>query len=81
MNEFDFDKDWDFEKNVTERDVWDLPNYFARDDGFALWKVVKQYVKEVIEIFYHEDKDIEEDVELQRWIKEICRYTSLSEML
>ena len=76
INEFRFDKDWDFEKNVEERDVKDLPNYFARDDGLELWYVVKQYVKDIIDIFYKNDNDVQSDEELQRWIKEISRYIS-----
>ena len=74
INEFRFDRDWDFEKNVEERDVKDLPNYFARDDGLELWHVVKQYVKDVVDIFYKNDNDVQLDEELQRWIKEISRY-------
>ena len=57
MNEFSFDKDWDFEKNVIERDVMDLPNYFARDDGLELWYAVKTYVQDVIDIFYLNDEE------------------------
>ena len=74
INEFRFDRDWDFEKNVEERDVKDLPNYFARDDGLELWHVVKQYVKDVVDIFYESDNDVQSDEELKRWIKEISRY-------
>ena len=74
INEFSFDKDWDFEKNVIERDVMDLPNYFARDDGLELWYAVKTYVKDVIDIFYLNDEDVRVDDELQRWFKEISRY-------
>ena len=73
MNEFNFETDWDFEKNVEKRDVWDLPNYFARDDGLALWFVIKGYVKDVIDIFYSNNEDIQKDKELQRWFLEISR--------
>ena len=74
INEFSFDKDWDFERNVKERDVMDLPNYFARDDGLELWYAVKTYVQDVIDIFYLNDEDVRVDDELQRWFKEISRY-------
>ena len=80
INEFSFDKDWDFERNVIERDVMDLPNYFARDDGLELWYAVKTYVQDVIDIFYLNDEDVKEDDELQRWFKEISRYVSHLEL-
>ena len=70
--EFRFDTDWDFEKNVEERDVMDLPNYFARDDGLELWNTIKQYVQKVVDIFYLRDEDVMEDRELSEWMKEIA---------
>jgi arachidonate 12-lipoxygenase (R-type) len=73
MQEFRFDIHWDYEKGVNERDVWDLPNYFARDDALALWKTFKKYVTGVIDIFYLDDNDVKEDVELAMWMKDITR--------
>ena len=33
IEDFHFDFDWNYKKNVDEREVHDLPNYFAKDDG------------------------------------------------
>ena len=71
MEEFRFNYDWDFQKNVNERDVHNLPNYFAKDDGLALWKAIKKYVRDVVNFFYFRDNDVKQDEELGSWIKEI----------
>ena len=71
MEEFRFDLDWNYKKNVDERDVHDLPNYFAKDDGLLLWKAIKAYVKDVVNIFYFRDTDVQQDEELVNWINEI----------
>ena len=71
MEEFRFDLDWNYKKNVDERDVHDLPNYFAKDDGLLLWKAIKAYVKDVVNIFYFRDTDVQQDEELGNWINEI----------
>ena len=73
MQEYRYDIHWDYEKSVEERDVMDLPNYFARDDALALWKTLKEYVTDVIDIFYLNDNDIKEDKELALWMKDITR--------
>ena len=73
MQEYRYDIHWDYEKSVEERDVMDLPNYFARDDALALWKTLKEYVTDVIDIFYLSDNDIKEDKELALWMKDITR--------
>ena len=74
MQEFRFDTDWDFELNINERGVSDLPNYFFRDDGLDLWKAIKTYVKDIVDIFYLQDDDVRNDTELEKWMQEIIRY-------
>ena len=73
MQEFRFDTDWDFELNIKERGVSDLPNYCFRDDSLDLWKAIKKYVKEIVDIFYLHDDDVKNDTELEKWMKEIIR--------
>ena len=81
MQEFNFDKDWDFELNIEKRGVSELPNYFFRDDGMDLWKAIKTYAKEVIDIFYLQDDDVINDMELKTWMEEIIRYGKLWDTL
>ena len=76
--EFRFDTDWDFELNVEKRGVADLPNYHFRDDAMLIWKAIKEYVGEIIDIFYECDQDVQDDFEVQEWFKEIYRYINLS---
>ena len=55
------------------RDVGDIPNYHFRDDGLDLWNEIKNFVKDVIDIFYETDDDILGDWELQEWTSELVR--------
>ena len=74
FSEFDFDHVFNFPQNIKNRDVEEIPNYHFRDDGLTLWKSIRNYVENVIHIFYESDQDVHEDCELQEWISEICRY-------
>ena len=74
VKEFRFDTDWDFPLNIETRGVSDLPNYYYRDDGLLLWKAIKEYVEDILDLFYLSDEDVLEDSEIQEWIDEIYRY-------
>ena len=52
----------------------DIPNYHYRDDGLKLWSAISTYVADVIDVFFENDRDVKEDVELQEWVSEIIRY-------
>ena len=72
---FNFEEDWNFEANIKKRGVdSDLPGYHFRDDALLIWKVMKEYVDEIITIFYESDQDIQDDFEIQAWFNEIIRY-------
>ena len=61
-------------RNIAERGVGDadkLPNYFYRDDGVRLWDAIEAYAKSIIDLFYSEDKDVAEDIELKNWTWEV----------
>ena len=61
-------------RNIAERGVGDadkLPNYFYRDDGVRLWDAIEAYAKSIIDLFYSEDKDVAEDIELKNWATEV----------
>ena len=61
-------------RNIAERGVGDadkLPNYFYRDDGVRLWDAIEAYAKSIIDLFYSEDKDVAEDIELRNWTWEV----------
>ena len=78
---FNFDHELIFPNNIKEktvknpngRDVEEIPNYHFRDDGLALWKAIRSYVEDVINVFYETDEDVQEDHELQEWEMEIYK--------
>ncbi|XP_051781214.1 polyunsaturated fatty acid lipoxygenase ALOX8-like [Erpetoichthys calabaricus] len=58
-------------ENIKARGMENIPNYYYRDDGIQLWKIINRYVKKFITFYYKKDKKVKDDQELQRWIKEI----------
>ena len=72
---FNFEEDWNFEANIEKRGVdSDLPDYHFRDDALLIWKAMKEYVDEMVKIFYESDQDVQDDFEIQAWFNEIIRY-------
>ena len=64
---FDYEHEFNFPTNIKNRDVADIPNYHFRDDGLVLWDAIRGYVKNVIDVFYQNDEDVDNDDELQKW--------------
>ena len=61
-------------KDLMSRHVIDpvkLPNYWYRDDGLQLWKIVEKMVRTVLTLHYWQDTNVEKDEELQAWIWDI----------
>ena len=72
---FNFEEDWNFEANIEKRGVDSgLPDYHFRDDALLIWKAMKEYVGEMVNIFYESDQDVQDDFEIQAWFNEIIRY-------
>ena len=42
-----------------------------RDDALALWKVITNFISDVVKLYYHNNGDVVQDYELQAWIKDI----------
>ena len=64
--------DWtNIEKYVKERGVEDLPGYHYRDDGVKIFKAIKQYASDVVDVFYDSDEDVKADIEIQAWAQDI----------
>ena len=49
-----------------------LPNYAYRDDSMLFWKAIHTWVKSYIQLYYHTDADVHQDVELQAWGRELA---------
>ncbi|XP_004388017.1 polyunsaturated fatty acid 5-lipoxygenase [Trichechus manatus latirostris] len=52
----------------------DIPYYFYRDDGLLVWEAIKKFTAEVIGIYYESDQVVEEDQELQDFVKDVYVY-------
>uniref|UniRef100_H2Y5X3 Lipoxygenase domain-containing protein n=1 Tax=Ciona savignyi TaxID=51511 RepID=H2Y5X3_CIOSA len=50
-----------------------LPNFHYRDDAMALWKIMEDYVIDVLTHHYSSDEEVEGDYELQGWARDVAR--------
>lgn len=48
-----------------------LKNYAYRDDSLLIWNSIRTWVKSYIELYYKNEKDIQEDYELSNWVRDI----------
>ncbi|XP_039463064.1 polyunsaturated fatty acid lipoxygenase ALOX15B-like isoform X2 [Oreochromis aureus] len=64
--------------DIEERGLKDVPNFYYRDDGLKLWDIIHRFVEPVLTHYYETDADVQEDHELQNWIKEIFEHGFLS---
>ena len=74
FEDIQFDVDFDFPANITQRGMADIPNYHFREDGLKLWAAIKDYAEDIVNVFYISNEDVVSDWELQGWIDEIHRY-------
>lgn len=52
----------------------DIPFYFYRDDGLLVWEAIQSFTMEVVSIYYENDQVVEEDQELQDFVKDVYVY-------
>ncbi|XP_032439947.1 arachidonate 12-lipoxygenase, 12S-type isoform X1 [Xiphophorus hellerii] len=57
--------------DFTDRGVFQLPNYFYRENSLMLWEAIHCFVSDMVSLYYHTDQNVEEDPELQAWIKDV----------
>ena len=53
---------YDLPRVLKERGVLDankLPGFYYRDDALRMWMAIKDYVRDIVSIYYHSEKDIE----------------------
>ncbi|XP_067106336.1 polyunsaturated fatty acid lipoxygenase ALOX15B-like [Osmerus mordax] len=65
-------------EDITERGLESIPNFYYRDDGLKLWDMIHRFVQGVIGHYYKSDSDVDQDSELQNWIKDIFIHGFLS---
>ena len=61
-------------RDIHRRGVETIPNYYYRDDAISMWDTIEDYVTSIIEIFYNNDIDVEQDGELKEWSKEVHNF-------
>ncbi|XP_016343940.1 arachidonate 5-lipoxygenase-like isoform X1 [Sinocyclocheilus anshuiensis] len=52
----------------------ELPYYFYRDDGCSVWEAVTSFVTDVVDIYYDKDETVQEDEEIQAFVKDVCSF-------
>ncbi|KAM9391550.1 polyunsaturated fatty acid lipoxygenase ALOX15B-like [Pholidichthys leucotaenia] len=60
--------------DITDRGVRDVPNYFYKDDGLRLWRIINRFVQKILGYYYKTDALVTGDADLQRWIKSIFQH-------
>ncbi|KAL3999915.1 galectin-3-binding protein [Sarotherodon galilaeus] len=64
--------------DIVERGLKDVPNFFYRDDGLRLWRIIYSFVKAVLGYYYKTNGQVQKDSKLQNWIKDIFEQGFLS---
>ncbi|XP_059210555.1 arachidonate 12-lipoxygenase, 12S-type [Centropristis striata] len=59
--------------DFLDRGVSQLPNYFYREHSLMLWEAILRFVSGTVSLYYLSDQDVQEDLELQAWIREIVQ--------
>ncbi|XP_076019755.1 polyunsaturated fatty acid 5-lipoxygenase [Genypterus blacodes] len=52
----------------------ELPTYFYRDDGCRVWEATSSFVSDVLSIYYTSDEVVQEDKEIQAFVKDVCSF-------
>ncbi|XP_065806307.1 arachidonate 12-lipoxygenase, 12S-type [Labrus bergylta] len=59
--------------DFTDRGVTRLDKYHYREHSLLLWDAIHRFVSGVVDLYYLSDQDVEEDLELQAWIRDITQ--------
>ncbi|KAF4114001.1 hypothetical protein G5714_004224 [Onychostoma macrolepis] len=61
-----------FPEDIKARGMEDVPNYYYRDDGMRIWEEIHSFVSAVVMIYYDSNKAVQQDVEIQGFVKDAC---------
>ncbi|XP_073695395.1 polyunsaturated fatty acid 5-lipoxygenase-like [Garra rufa] len=59
-------------EDIKARGIEDIPKYYYREDGMKIWKTLNRFVSDVVNIYYKSDEVVQEDVEIQRFVKDVA---------
>uniref|UniRef100_A0A671XHK8 Arachidonate 12-lipoxygenase n=1 Tax=Sparus aurata TaxID=8175 RepID=A0A671XHK8_SPAAU len=57
--------------DFTDRGVSQLPKYFYREHSLMLWEAIHGFVSGMVNLYYPSDRDMQEDLEIQAWFRDI----------
>uniref|UniRef100_A0A3Q1IYD3 Arachidonate 15-lipoxygenase B-like n=1 Tax=Anabas testudineus TaxID=64144 RepID=A0A3Q1IYD3_ANATE len=66
-------------EDIADRGLKTVPNFYYRDDGLRLWKIINRFVQGILEHYYKSDTEVQKDSELQKWIGDIFEHGFLSQ--
>ncbi|CAH1245138.1 ALOX5 [Branchiostoma lanceolatum] len=56
---------------LQDRGLEKLPEFVYRDDAMKLWRANRALVDCIVSLYYEFDEDLDKDLELQAWIKDL----------
>uniref|UniRef100_A0A3P9L0L2 Arachidonate 12-lipoxygenase n=1 Tax=Oryzias latipes TaxID=8090 RepID=A0A3P9L0L2_ORYLA len=59
--------------DFIDRGVTQIPNYFYRDHSLMLWDAIHSFVTGMVGLYYPTDQDVQQDAELQAWIRDVTQ--------
>uniref|UniRef100_UPI0037E92A65 arachidonate 12-lipoxygenase, 12S-type n=1 Tax=Semicossyphus pulcher TaxID=241346 RepID=UPI0037E92A65 len=59
--------------DFLDRGVTHLPKYFYREHSLLLWDAIHSFVSGVVNLYFLSDQDVQEDAELQAWIRDVTQ--------
>ncbi|KAJ8387445.1 hypothetical protein AAFF_G00156830 [Aldrovandia affinis] len=66
-------------EDITARGLESVAKFYYRDDGLRLWDIINRFVKGMVRHYYPCDGEVQQDSELQSWIKEIFTHGFLEQ--
>uniref|UniRef100_A0AAV2K366 Arachidonate 15-lipoxygenase B-like n=1 Tax=Knipowitschia caucasica TaxID=637954 RepID=A0AAV2K366_KNICA len=61
-------------RDLEERGIGDLPQNLYAQDSRRVWDALSRFVTGWLDLCYRGDEDVEQDAELQSWVKEIYEH-------
>ncbi|KAK2892395.1 hypothetical protein Q8A67_012383 [Cirrhinus molitorella] len=61
-----------FPEDIKARGMEDVPKYYYRDDGMKIWETINCFVSAVVKIYYDSDEAVQQDVEIQGFVKDVA---------
>ncbi|XP_076130547.1 polyunsaturated fatty acid lipoxygenase ALOX15B isoform X2 [Alosa pseudoharengus] len=58
-------------EDLKARGLDSLPNCYYAQDALKVWNALNRFVTKWVDVYYHSNTEVQEDSELQSWIKEI----------